>query len=99
VKRVSVSLEAEKDIDQIAAYTSSAWGWRQTDRYMDQLEDAFQILAQHPSIGRSSDSIQADLRRFEVGRHVVFYRTEPGGIRIVRVLHQQMIPTKTLFGK
>jgi plasmid stabilization system protein ParE len=37
------------------------------------------------------------LRRFEVGKHVVFYRLNPGGIRIVRVLHQQMIPAKLRF--
>jgi plasmid stabilization system protein ParE len=28
----------------------------------------------------------------EQGRHVVFYRGEPGGIRISRILHQRMLP-------
>ena len=97
MKRASISLEAETDIDQIASYTSNKWGWRQSDRYLDQLEESFQILAQHPSIGRSCDSIQAGLRRFEVGKHVVFYRPESGGILVLRILHQQMIPIKTRF--
>jgi len=97
LNRASVSREAETDIDQIATYTSNAWGWRQTDRYLDQLEESFQILAQHPAIGRSCDSIQEGLRRFEVGKHVVFYRAEPEGILIVRVLHQQMVPVKARF--
>jgi toxin ParE1/3/4 len=64
---------------------------------LGQLEDSFQLLAQNPSIGRSCDAIQAGLRRFEVGKHVIFYRSKPGGIRIVRVLHQQMIPAKPRF--
>ncbi len=83
MKHASISLEAEVDIDRIAAYTTENWGWVQTDRYLGQLEDSFRL--------------QANLRRFEVGKHVVFYRTEPGGIRIVRVLHQQMIPSKSQF--
>ncbi len=97
VKPVSLSREAEADIDEIAAYTTNAWGSQQTDRYLDQLEDSFQILAQHSSIGRACDSIEVGLRRFDVGRHVVFYRTQPRGIRVVRVLHQQMIPAKSRF--
>ena len=90
-------VEAEADIDRIAEYTTKAWGLLQTNRYLDQLEDSFQILAEHPLIGRSCETLQAELRRFEVGRHVVFYRTELGGIRVVRVLHQQMIPDKPQF--
>lgn len=97
MNRISVSRQAEADIDQIAAYTTNTWGSRQTDRYLSQLEDAFQVLAEHPLIGRSCDLIAAGLLRFEVGKHVVFYRAELGGIRIVRVLHQQMVPTKLRF--
>ena len=97
MKRIGISREAEADIDRIASYTSNAWGWRQTDRYLDQLEESFQILAEHPSIGRSCDSIQKGLRRFEVGKHVVFYRSVSGGILVVRVLHQRMVPMKARF--
>ena len=97
MKYVSISLEAEMDIDQIAAYTTKTWGSQQTGRYLDQLEDAFQFLAQNPSIGRPCPSIQTGLFRFEVRRHVVFYRTEPNGIRVVRVLHQRMMPIKARF--
>jgi len=37
------------------------------------------------------------LRRFEHGKHVVFYLSELDNILIVRVLHQQMIPDKFRF--
>ena len=92
--QVDVSIEAEEDIDQITAYTTRTWGWRQTNRYLAKLEDGFELLAQNPSIGRSCDSIRPGLRRFEIGKHVVFFILEPNGIQIVRMLHQQMIPTK-----
>ena len=91
--RVRISVEAEADIDRIAGYTTSTWGWRQTNQYLAKLEDGFELIAQNPSIGRSCDSLRAGLRRFEIGRHVVFYLPEPGGVLVVRVLHQQMLPT------
>ncbi len=87
-----LSAEAEVDIDQIAAYTTSTWGWRQTDQYLAKLEDGFDLLARNPSIGRSCNSLRAGLRRFEIGSHVVFYLPEADGVLVVRVLHQRMLP-------
>ena len=90
--QVRISGEAEADIDRIADYTTSTWGLRQTNQYLAKLEDGFDLLAQNPSIGRSCESIRAGLRRFEIGRHVVFYLPESDGVLVVRVLHQQMLP-------
>ena len=95
--QINVSCEAEEDIDLIAAYTTSTWGWRQTNQYLAKLEDCFELLARNPSVGRSCDSIRPGLRRFEVGKHVVFYMQESGEMLIVRVLHQQMLPSKSHF--
>jgi toxin ParE1/3/4 len=88
---------AETDLKSIVRYTLKTWGRAQTIRYRQGLQECFQLLADNPSIGRNCDSIHLGLRRFEVGKHVVFYRLNPGGIRIVRVLHQQMIPAKLRF--
>jgi len=92
-----ISRKAEADVDQIADYTTETWGLAQTDRYLSQLEDSFQFLAQNSLVGRSCEAIWAGLYRFEVGKHVVFYQLEPGGILVVRVLHQQMVPVKSHF--
>jgi toxin ParE1/3/4 len=48
-------------------------------------------------MGRSCDSISAGLHRHEVGKHVIYYRLKPSGIRVVRILHQQMNPARTHF--
>ena len=87
-----VSAQAEPDIDRIAAYTTESWGWRQTAQYLAKLEESFAMLAQNPSVGRSCESIRKGLRRFETGKHVVFYTPDPTGILVVRVLHEQMLP-------
>jgi toxin ParE1/3/4 len=97
VRNARISREAEADIDQIAAYTTETWGAAQTDRYLGELEDAFQLLAQSSRIGRSCETIWAGLYRFEVGKHVAFYQVEANGILVVRVLHQQMIPVRAYF--
>lgn len=31
---IHISAEAQADIDEIAEYTTSQWGWRQTDTYL-----------------------------------------------------------------
>lgn len=94
--RVQISAKAAEDIDRIVAYTINEWGWRQADLYLAKLEDGFDILAGNPSIGRQCNSIRAGLRRFEIGRHVVFYLIEPDGVMIARVLHDRMLPNTYL---
>ena len=95
--KYSVSRPGQSDLRAIARYTHETWGVDQAVRYAQGLQRSFRVLAENPGIGRPCDAIQAGLRRFEVGKHVVFYREKPGGIRIVRVLHQQMIPAKPHF--
>jgi toxin ParE1/3/4 len=96
--RIDVSNQADADLDQIADFTTRTWGWRQTDQYLAKLEDGFALLAQAPSIGRSCEFILPGLKRFEVGKHVIFYSVEHETLWILRVLHQQMIPLKTHLG-
>jgi toxin ParE1/3/4 len=67
------------------------WGEIQTDRYIRQLEDCCQLLADNPALGRQCDEIRSGLRRMKQGKHVVFYRQEPGGMLIFRILHQSML--------
>ncbi|HUY93976.1 MAG TPA: type II toxin-antitoxin system RelE/ParE family toxin [Terracidiphilus sp.] len=89
-----LTIEADKDIDEIGSYTTATWGWRQAGRYLSRIEDGLELLLRNPSIGRASDAIRPGLRRFEIGHHVVFYVEEDEGILIVRVLHERMLPAK-----
>ncbi len=93
----TVSRPAQADLRGIARYTHDRWGVGQAVRYLQSLEACFQILAQSPGMGRPCDEVSPCLHRHEHGKHVVFYRLKPGGIRVVRVLHQQMLPIKPHF--
>jgi toxin ParE1/3/4 len=81
----------------IAKYTFERWGADQAVRYVQSLQRCFQTLAENAEMGRACDAISSGLHRHEQGKHVVFYRLRPGGIRIVRVLHQQMVQAKAQF--
>jgi toxin ParE1/3/4 len=38
-------------------------------------------------MGRSREDLRPDLFSFPVGQYVLFYREQPGGIVLVRVIH------------
>jgi toxin ParE1/3/4 len=94
VARFRFSHRAEADLFNIGLYTFRTWGEIQTDRYIRQLEDCCQLLADNFALGRPCDEIRPGLRRMKQGKHVVFSRKEPGGILICRILHQSMLPEK-----
>jgi len=95
--KYSVSKQTQSDMRVIARYTVEKWGMAQAIRYARGLKESFQLLAENPGIGRVCDAISSGIHRHEQGKHVVFYRLNPGGIRVVRILHQQMIPAKSHF--
>ena len=90
--RVRFTRLAEADLLEIGLYTHRTWGRRQCDRYLRELEERCYQLANDPKPGRPCDEIRPGLRRIRVGKHVVFYRAEPGGILVSRVWHERMIP-------
>ena len=92
-----ISDAAQADVRGIFRYTSEKWSEDQAVRYTTALRDCFLTIAQHPAMGRACDSVSEGLRRLELGKHVIFYRTIEKGIRIVRVLHQRMLPAKARF--
>jgi toxin ParE1/3/4 len=89
------SRRAEADLLSIADYTLRTWGEAQADRYIGELETCCQMLADNSRLGRPCDEVRPGLRRMEHGKHVVFYRLQkPGGIIVVRILHQRMLPER-----
>jgi len=94
VGRFKLTRNAETDVDGITDYTLRTWGERQCARYVDALESCFRDLAHTPSLGRACEHIRQGLMRQEQGKHVVFYLPKPYGVRIIRVLHERMLPDR-----
>jgi toxin ParE1/3/4 len=59
----------------------------QADAFIDLIDQKFELLAQQSGLGRRREELAEGLRRFPVGRYVIFYLLIPGGVQIVRVLH------------
>ena len=87
-----LSEAAERDLEEIAEYTLKEWGESQNRIYLEALESQFLLLAKQPALGRKCDRLGHGLLRWEVGKHVAFFRRAEAGIHIVRVLHQNMLP-------
>lgn len=95
--KASFSSSAKADLLSIGEYTLRTWGDAQTVRYLDDLERCVEMLARNPGIGRLCDWIRPGLHRYELGRHVVFYRRVTHGILVLRILHQSMLPNRHSF--
>jgi toxin ParE1/3/4 len=57
------------------------------DRWVDDLDAHFRVLAAQPMMGRARDELAPGVRSFPIGRYVVFYVPLVDGIDVVRVLH------------
>jgi toxin ParE1/3/4 len=72
-----LSLEAEKDIEDIFDYSI----------YVSGFEETFEYLCRNPKAGRERIEIRDGLRSIVKESHVVFYRILNTKIRIARILH------------
>jgi toxin ParE1/3/4 len=92
VARYFLSQEAIEDLDLIWTHIAQD-NPEAADRVLDAAYRTCQMLAQHPELGRLREFPNTDLksmRSFVVAdfpNYVVFYRTLPDKVEIVRVLH------------
>ena len=66
--RFRFSHRAEADLFEIGIYTLRTWGEIQTDRYIRQLEDCCQLLADNSALGRQCDEIRPGVAAYEAGQ-------------------------------
>jgi toxin ParE1/3/4 len=85
-----LSPAARRDLEAIFKYTAAEWGVAQAFRYIDQIEAACIAAAQAPLAAVACDQIRPGYRRRSVQRHVLYFRPEPYGAAIIRILHDRM---------
>ncbi|MEZ4364016.1 MAG: type II toxin-antitoxin system RelE/ParE family toxin [Kofleriaceae bacterium] len=96
MSRVYYTRDAELDIDNIAEYTIARWGEEQCAKYLDLLERTCEVIV--PQNVRYARAVpqRPTLLRWRCERHVIYFRNVRGGIEIVRILHERMLPLKHL---
>ncbi len=87
---------AKQDLREIGRYTEQAWGAGQAKKYLRTLEMALETLSAIPKAGRPRNEIAAEVRSFEIGRHIAYYKERDGGITVVRILHPRMEPGRRI---
>jgi len=80
------SPKAKSDLVEIWNYIADDSEIR-ADAFIQTIDKKFHSLINEPFLGIARDEIEADLRSFPVGRHVIFYRRIADGIEIIRILH------------
>ena len=83
--KIEQSALAKSDLVDIWLYIAQD-NFEAADRFIDQIEKKFLLLASAPEAGVKRDKIAAGLRSFQVGDYLIFYMPTEGGIVIVRVL-------------
>lgn len=84
--RATRSEEAERDFDAIIDRMSGT-NPEKAGEFAALVAAQCDIVAAHPKMGRSRESLRAGLRSFVVDRCVFFYRITDDGILIVRIIH------------
>lgn len=82
--------KAIDDLESIYLYSSKEFGIKRTEDYILAIQSSFKHLADDPLISRKCDYIRPNLRAFNVGSHIIFFKTTRYGIVVIRVLHQSM---------
>jgi toxin ParE1/3/4 len=84
----AVSEAAERELEKIYESGIGLFGVEQAQRYLSELTERFQLLAEFPGIGGPEFSVRRrKVRRFPFGSHVIIYADIKNGVRILRVLH------------
>lgn len=84
-----LSRQAERDIEQIYQYSIAQFGVTQASDYLNELERAFELLAEFPRMGRSAEIMRPNLRCHQHQSHIIYYKPIANGISVVRVLHKR----------
>jgi toxin ParE1/3/4 len=83
-------------MESVWLYTLSQWGHGQTEKYIDDLAAAFELLTTNPRLGTSCDKIRRGYRKPPILCHVIYYREVDYGIEIIRVLHDHQLAARHL---
>lgn len=86
--RLKISSAAELDLVDIVTYSEVTWNQEQSERYYDNLLNHLESIANFPEIGPLDLALGPGVRRRRYESHnIIYLQSEPGDIRILRVLH------------
>lgn len=94
--KYKLSKLAQTHLQKIKSYTVHNFSETQWQNYKHTLLTGFQMLADHPDVGRRCDEIFPNSFYFPVGKHTAYFTKEDGFILVVAVLAQSQRPQNHL---
>ena len=85
--------DAQSDLLEIRRFSVSQWGSPQAQRYLAELRQAMQLLAQTPSLGKARPHVASNVSSFPHAGHVICYLVHEQQLVVFAVLHKRMVPT------
>lgn len=80
-----LSADAEADLAAIFWHGLESVGAPRTERYLEELEETFALLARFPEAARLRTEIEPAIRAYPKDAHIVLYEFDGEDIVIVRV--------------
>ncbi len=76
--KIKLTRLAEEDIDDIRTYTVKNWGYKQAERYVNFIEDAYKTIHKNPHsiLSKQRDDLLKNYRTLHVKKHVIVYLVE-----------------------
>lgn len=86
--RLTVSEDADHDLDSLYRQGVMAFGFTQADQYINGLLDTLDLIAAFPGVARLRSELTPQIRAYPHRSHMIFYDVDDGGnVVIVRIRH------------
>ena len=93
-RMIHIMNEADEDLESIWFYGYLNYGNKKAHQYLHSLNQRFNQLATN-ELGRRRTELGKNLFSLTHQEHVIYYRSEPENVFIVRVLHH----SQDIFGR
>ena len=80
-----LTVEADNDLTAIFWHGMEQFGAARTERYLNELEQVFAFLAEHPEAARLRADIDPPIRAYPQEVHIILYEIEGSDVVIVRI--------------
>jgi toxin ParE1/3/4 len=89
---------AQRQLDEIWAYSMAHWGEARTNRYLMAIEEAIEAVASGRRRARPCADLWPRLKFVRSGSHNIYLRLDAAGdvLQVMAVLHQRMEPSRHL---
>jgi len=83
--RIVRSSESIVDLAEIVCYIAEH-NATAAEKWIDGVDRLLKLIARNPGMGEAVDHLMPGLRRFTHGRYLLFFKPQPNGILLYRVL-------------